>query len=760
MGILEKLRPQPRWKHADPSRPRGGGLRLGPDEADVLRALAREDAEARVRRAAVLAARRPGGAGRRARGPIPTRTCAPRRCGSWPASPPRRDEASRAIDVARQLVEAGRIKEVVRRRARERASPACARRWSTLLDEPKALGSVSRHATRRRRPACARSRGCPTPRSCWPSRSSRSTPTSRWRRSDASRQRRRWRPWRSARATRWRCARRGARQARQIEDAVAPPPAAPAQRMSAEDRAARAPPCCVEAEALVAVADPAEAETCARRRARSNGRSCGPTPSVEPALTQQFEAASEAAREAMAERQQERAAEEERRRAARGSRPIASRVCEEIEELDGAEAPGPHRRAEGAVGLRCRRFRPSIARVADAPIPGRLPRVRGARAAPRPGCRPRPRGSRRWRRELEQLVASEQPLAGGPARWREAAPRRRRAARARPTPTRRPPSGWRRPSPCSRRKEHEHQQVRAKQEQDNLRRLQQLCRQVETLAASEQLTLKAGDRALSRHPGGARGQRCRCRPRRIARRCTRGSTAARTLLGPRVQELRDADEWQRWANLQVQEELAKQMEALRPRRTSRPRRARCASCRGAGSTWRWRRARRARRCGAGSRRRRTRCSHARRRYMAAQHAAAPRTWQKKQALCERAEAMSGVVRLGEDRGRSCRRCRREWKTIGAGVAAAARRRSGSGSAPRAIGFFSRRQEDLKKRKDEWSGNLARKEALCAQAEALAAVDRLGRRRGAVQEAAGRVEEHRAGAPVEIGGRLAALPHRL
>ncbi|MCY0672121.1 DUF349 domain-containing protein, partial [Klebsiella pneumoniae] len=39
--------------------------------------------------------------------------------------------------------------------------------------------------------------------------------------------------------------------------------------------------------------------------------------------------------------------------------------------------------------------------------------------------------------------------------------------------------------------------------------------------------------------------------------------AARAALAPRVQELRDADEWQRWANLQVQEEICKEMEALK-----------------------------------------------------------------------------------------------------------------------------------------------------------------------------------------------------
>ena len=37
----------------------------------------------------------------------------------------------------------------------------------------------------------------------------------------------------------------------------------------------------------------------------------------------------------------------------------------------------------------------------------------------------------------------------------------------------------------------------------------------------------------------------------------------RTTLGPRVQELRDADEWQRWANLTVQEELCREVEALK-----------------------------------------------------------------------------------------------------------------------------------------------------------------------------------------------------
>src|SRR3990167_10037570 len=53
MGILEKLRPQPRWKHADPSVRVASVYDLGAEDTDALHALAREDPEPRVRRAAV-----------------------------------------------------------------------------------------------------------------------------------------------------------------------------------------------------------------------------------------------------------------------------------------------------------------------------------------------------------------------------------------------------------------------------------------------------------------------------------------------------------------------------------------------------------------------------------------------------------------------------------------------------------------------------------------------------------------------------------
>ncbi len=54
MGILEKLRPQPKYKHVDPAVRVEGVHEIDPAvEGDVIVALAKDDPDARVRRAAV-----------------------------------------------------------------------------------------------------------------------------------------------------------------------------------------------------------------------------------------------------------------------------------------------------------------------------------------------------------------------------------------------------------------------------------------------------------------------------------------------------------------------------------------------------------------------------------------------------------------------------------------------------------------------------------------------------------------------------------
>src|SRR5688500_15951947 len=111
MGILEKLRPQPRWKHADPAVRAAAVYDLGPDEADALRALAREDAEARVRRAAVMRLDDVGVLGDIAR-TDPDEDVRAEAIRGLAGLAAESDEASRATEVVRQLLSLGRTKEV------------------------------------------------------------------------------------------------------------------------------------------------------------------------------------------------------------------------------------------------------------------------------------------------------------------------------------------------------------------------------------------------------------------------------------------------------------------------------------------------------------------------------------------------------------------------------------------------------------------------------------------------------------------------
>ena len=163
--------------------------------------------------------------------------------------------------------------------------------------------------------------------------------------------------------------------------------------------------------------------------------------------------------------------------------------------------------------------------------------------------------------ELEQLLASDQPLEEVVARWRGL---RRDADVLREHASANLAAAERleRAVATLEEKEQQYQQVRAKQEQDNLRRLQQIGRQAEALLATEPVTLKAGDRAL-REIKAALEERVPLPSKQDRQEIQARLEDVRAKLAPRVQELRDADEWQRWANLQVQEELCREMEALK-----------------------------------------------------------------------------------------------------------------------------------------------------------------------------------------------------
>jgi hypothetical protein len=705
MGILEKLRPQPRWKHADPAVRAAAVYELGADEAEALRALAREDADARVRRAAVNRIDELSVLADVARTDPDeeVRADAIRGLAGLAAEA---DDASRAVEAVRHLMSLGRTREVVII-ARENRDPAIRAAVIDLLEDARALGSISRHASDAQSRLRALARLSDPAELLNVALKSEHTDTAvaaleRLETADALSA--------VAKGARNKVAgRRAKTKLRQLEE-PAQPQVVPVVRMAPED-AQRAQQLLRRAESVVAVADP-EAAARALADVRLEWAELGADVEVEAPLAQQFESASEAAREAIAERQQERAAEEERARAIAQEQSDRLAIVREIEELTGDLAADriaelrvqwdalPPMPSEYAASL-TRRFQDASRAFEDR----ERRRLLAAAAAGR---------LETLATELEQLLASGQPPEEIIARWRGL---RRDADVLREHAAANPAAAERleRTVATLEEIEHEHEHVREKQEQENLRRLQQLCRQLETLASAE-ITLKAGDRAL-RDIRTALEQRVPLPAKKDRQEIHARLEQARALIAPRVQELRDADEWQRWANVQVQEELCREMEALKGEENLET-----ASRRMRELQARWKEVALAPRTQGEAMWRRFKAAqddifNRTAAYFAAQNAERSANLVKKQALVERAEALAESTDWVKTAA-AMQTLQAEWKTIGP-VSRGQEKAVWERFRSACDRFFTRRQEDLKRRKDEWASNLARKEALCTQAEALA-----------------------------------------
>ena len=239
---------------------------------------------------------------------------------------------------------------------------------------------------------------------------------------------------------------------------------------------------------------------------------------------------------------------------------------------------------------------------------------------------------------------------------------------------------------------------------------------LERLATIPEATLKALDRAL--REGRLALESLEHAPASPERDAVRARVEqALTPIVTRAQELREADDWQRWANAGVQEQLIAKMEALAsvedPSNAAR-------QLRELQQEWQ--------KVAAGPR---EQGQALWRRFKTAQDVVRAKTdaWfteqsklrtehlSRKLALCERAEALADSTDWIATAD-AIKALQAEWKTIGPGPrkeeqAAWERFRSVCDR------FFTRRHQDLAQRKQAWTENLARKEALCAHAEALA-----------------------------------------
>jgi hypothetical protein len=271
---------------------------------------------------------------------------------------------------------------------------------------------------------------------------------------------------------------------------------------------------------------------------------------------------------------------------------------------------------------------------------------------------------------------------------------------------------------AERTREREERERRQREAQE---RLQSLCERLERLARAETPALKKAEAGLKeiqaaiREIGALHSRRRVLPSKRDHEAMLKRLRALRAALAPRLQALRESDDWKRWANTNVQEQLCAAAEALRD----------IADPEDAGRRLhdlqeRWKTASAALQDRSQELWLRFKAAgdevHAR---LEAHRAEQGR---RKEALCGQVEAlaaaMPGKPADWAKTADEVKRLQAEWKTIGP-----APRGQEKGLWERFRSacdrFFGRRDEDLARRKEEWAKNLAARDELCTRVEALA-----------------------------------------
>lgn len=265
-------------------------------------------------------------------------------------------------------------------------------------------------------------------------------------------------------------------------------------------------------------------------------------------------------------------------------------------------------------------------------------------------------------------------------------------------------------------REGELREARTRQQHDNLTRLQALCDQLEKVAAGEHITLRDAERAL-RDARAALDAPGPLPSRQDQQAIVARLKTVQSSLFPRVQDLREADEWERWANAGVQDSLIRKLEALKDEQDVA---VVARQLRQVQDEWHkvravprekgrelWQRYKTV------EAEIRVRCES----YF--QQVAVERTenLRQKEALCEQVEALADStdwIRTAE----TIKGLQAQWKAIGP-VTPGHEKAIWERFRAACDRFFTRRKSDLSERKAVWTVNLQNKEAICARIEALA-----------------------------------------
>jgi hypothetical protein len=247
-------------------------------------------------------------------------------------------------------------------------------------------------------------------------------------------------------------------------------------------------------------------------------------------------------------------------------------------------------------------------------------------------------------------------------------------------------------------------------------RLLNLLRRTEPLVDKADVSAKAVDRAL-RDIRAALADIPPLPSRQDFQDVSRRLKAAQSVLQPKLQELREAEEWHRWANATVQEQLCARMEELQ---TAEDPDRLAAEVRDLQR--RWREAADVPRAQADALWRRFKAAHdivwARcEAHFSARAETLRENLARKTLLCEKAEALADSTNWLQT-AEGIKALQAEWKTIGP-VPHGSEKAVWERFRQPCDRFFTRRSEDLARRKAVWSENLVKKTRLCERAEALA-----------------------------------------
>jgi hypothetical protein len=712
MGLLDKLKPQPRWKHADPTVRLEAVREL--EDAAELAALAEGDPDARVRRAAIARIADPEILGRLAAAdtdPEARDRAADRLLALAMAGP---DEPT-ALAATRALADPRRLSAL----ARSDATDAVRTEALARTTDPRALSSIARHAKHESTSTAALDR-VSDPADLLDialhaehkdvalrafDRVVGDTPDLATLRSI------------DARAQQKAVSKRARTMIQAIEDAEA------ARRAAEELRRRQEAALCEDVERLAEVTEIAAIRD-GLERAAAGWTALAVTD--EPAQAR-FDAAVANAKAAIS--RLERAAEEAAERARRRAEAIATRdaLCQRVETLDGDDALEQLQPLE-------EEWRSLMPLVSDGPEADRLAeRFAQAVAA----CRRRHElGARlaETRARFDALVTEAEGLpshgdvSAAAARWQALAREARGLAAILDEALRPAPELVARLTAVETafaERDAARRDALAKAQQEALSQLQRLADRAKRAAEAETITLREGDR-LMRDIGTGLEQAGRVESTREIDEAMRRVREYQEQVAPRVRELREMDDWRRFANAQRQEQLIAMAEAIVKSLVADDEAGRTPDL---GATARalrelhakWQEVAEAPRQSAQrlwDRFRgatdviRGRCEP----YFVQQREARVTNLQQKTAIVEEAETLATSTDWIKASARF-EELQKSWQEVGpvprdVGRDLAQRFRTASNT------FFARRREDLTSRKKFWADNLAKKEALCERVEAL------------------------------------------